>query len=296
MNIPVEWLSFHKDVTAHGQWDDAFLDDLFEGKFGDLGYELTESDHVDGEGAVVIIHARHHADDTARINKYLTTLTWALVILVGDEASVFPYEKLKHENMRSWVMHPAPQRHDEATRYLINGYPPQIHDFKEKVAKEIDYYFAGQINHRRRHEMIAAMSMVNGLSGQIDVSSGFAQGLDHDEYYQNLARAKIALCPSGPETPDTFRVWEALELGCVPIVERLPSREGYPDGFWEYLLGEAPPFVFIDSWDGIEKLLPAVLRDWKGISNRCSAWWKQRKRQYVKELQADLFHLSGVEP
>ena len=26
-------------------------------------------------------------------------------------------------------------------------------------------------------------------------------------------------CPSGPATPDSFRLWEALEAGCVPIAD-----------------------------------------------------------------------------
>lgn len=300
--IPVVWLSLHDHVLPRGQWDDQILEDLFAGEFGDLGCELKhyEFDKVPAlgtNGGILIVHARHHADEFSveEVGAQVTRLgkeNGCILILVGDEASVFPLDKLDTGTTptKVWVMDPRPDRHQEADRYLINGYAPAIKKFTDTPEKDLDWFFAGQSGHPKREQMIGA---IQGLeNGELIVTEGFTEGLPSDEYYSKLARAKIALCPAGPHTPDTFRLWEALELGCIPIVDRKPSRQGYPDGFWEFMLGEVPPFVFVDDWNDIKKLIPQVLKDWRSKSIECSAWWKRHKRKMVKELKADIYTLS----
>lgn len=280
------------EVTMYSpfdQWDDQWFTDLATDRFGYLGY-----DKVPENGEVVMIHARHHVDDVKKINDYLSKLEWCLVVLIGDEASVFPWQELKHPNMKIWVMDPRPDKH-EGLRGTINGYPPQLKDYWDSdEEKEDDWFFAGQAGHQKRDEMLKLLEEVDG--GEAIRTPGFTKGLKPEEYYKKLARAKVALCPSGPETPDTFRLWEALELGCVPIVNRLPSREEYPDGFWQNMLGEEPPFELVDEWAGIEKRMPRIVEFWKPKANQCMAWYKGYKRKQAKDLQNDLYHLTGVEP
>lgn len=279
------WLSFHDDVDAEQQWDSQFIKDLFSGKFGDIGYRNIGDN-------VVVIPARHHAKDINEINDYLAKLDWCLVILIGDEASVFPWDKLKHPNMRLWVMDPKPGFHEELS-YTINGYPPQMKEAK-RTEKTKGWFFAGQGGHTQRQEMFHWLKRMN--NGELIETEGFTQGLDHETYYQKLAESKVALCPSGPNTPDTFRLWEALELGCVPIVNHLPSDPRYPDGFWSHMLGVEPPFVFCDDWNALPQLVNFTIQDWRSKANECDAWFQGYKRQQVKQLQKDLFHLSGYQP
>lgn len=275
--------------APESQWDDALFDDLLNGKLGDIGYNLNK---LDG-GSIVLIHARHHTKSIKEINKHLSVMDWCLVVLIGDEGSVFPWEELKHPKMKIWVMDPRPQRHEEL-RYIPNGYPPQLRKFKGSLDKEDAFFFSGQVNHKKREEMYERVKDLSG--GEVHATEGFTKGMPHQEYYEKMAKAKMALCPAGPETPDTFRVWEALELGCVPIVDLLPSRKKYPNGFWENMLGEKPPFEFVNEWEGVEKLLPEVLKEWKVKANLAMAWYKRYKRQLVRNLRADLYHLTRVEP
>jgi hypothetical protein len=63
-------------------------------------------------------------------------------------------------------------------------------------------------------------------------------GLDFNIYAENLLNYKFALCPRGNGL-DTHRLWEAILLGCVPIVKSHHSCYNYDIGL---------PVIFIDSW------------------------------------------------
>ena len=63
-------------------------------------------------------------------------------------------------------------------------------------------------------------------------------GLDFPIYVENLLNYRFALCPRGNGL-DTHRMWEAILLGCVPVVKRHDSCYNY---------GIELPVVFIDSW------------------------------------------------
>jgi hypothetical protein len=197
-----------------------------------------------------------------------------------------------------YVMHPRPGRHDTADRFMVNSYAPDTKMlagcYKEYMEKPLDWFFAGQLGHPRREECVVAIGSVP--NGHLHTSKGFTQGLLHNEYFRGLASAKFAPCPSGPETPDTFRLYEALEAGCIPIVDSLPSRKGYPAGFWENLFGEVPPFPILDDWGSVAGTIEEMLPRWKEESIKVFAWWQRMKRRYRLELQQDIFALGGSEP
>lgn len=43
--------------------------------------------------------------------------------------------------------------------------------------------------------------------------------LSHKEYFEEMNKYKYVACPEGYGI-DTFRIWEALYLGCIPILKR----------------------------------------------------------------------------
>jgi hypothetical protein len=71
----------------------------------------------------------------------------------------------------------------------------------------------------------------NGWIGTFIPTKGFTQGDPHDLYYRQMADAKVAPAPSGPETPDSFRLFEALESGCVPIADTRVPKNNFSDNY-----------------------------------------------------------------
>ena len=60
------------------------------------------------------------------------------------------------------------------------------------------------------------------------------------EYMAEMAQFKFVLSPSGV-APDTYRTWEALLVGCIPILESCYLDELYAD----------LPVLIIDNWNDI---------------------------------------------
>jgi hypothetical protein len=99
------------------------------------------------------------------------------------------------------------------------------------------------------------------------------------------------MCPSGVESPDNFRLYEALEAGCLPIVDAFSTNNQTP-GFWRYLFGDDIPFPIVSYWDELPKLLPELLKDYPRNANRCFSWWQLKKREIKYKLLDDVEELS----
>lgn len=294
--IPVLWLDAHPLC-----WDQAMVDDVLSGRSWLTGYGFahevcTDIDQAAGFvseretlGAVVVIPARHHTGDIDSINALLSGLPWCLVILTSDEERVFPLEKLDHPNMAVWVQTPAAG--DECDWVLPVGYPPHL----PALLREIDYpakaswFFAGQVNNSRRKACVEFLRGTPG--GRLVETPGFTQGLPHDEYAQALADARVVLCPSGPETVDTFRVAEALEAGCIPVADTATPHDDQA-WYWPLVFGGELPFPVISDWSTLGDIVFESPR----MENRCSAWWQRYKRELAGRVSDTVRRLSGVMP
>jgi hypothetical protein len=291
--VPVVWLSLHENTPPVGYWDDGLIGSLLEHPkyVHDIGSDAIKP----GEGSIVIVPGRSHADDVESINSVLEPLPWALVIIRGDEEGVFPVDKLEHPRMLVWVQ--TPHEGLDADRFLPLGFPPQAPELLREhshVRRPLDWMFAGQVTHERREACVEA---VRGLkNGKLVETAGFTQGLSHDEYYRLMAQAKVVPCPSGPETPDTFRLYEALEAGCVPLADARTPKDERPSGYWQFLFGEDPPFPIVEDWSDAPGLIENFVDRYPAANNRIFAWWQQKKRALTHQLEEDINRLSGTIP
>jgi len=95
--------------------------------------------------------------------------------------------------------------------------------------RKLDVAFLGQIAYNRLD--------IPKLANELDNSSlksffwfyqGFNNGLSKFDYSEIMSNAKIAICPHGTASPETFRFFESMEFGCVPLM-----NYDLPD-FWFY--------------------------------------------------------------
>lgn len=244
-------------------------------------------------GAVVIVHGAHEVTTANQVVNNIERLVWSVVIVIGDEASVFPVERLYGNRRKVWVQMPVPGRHDRADRKLICGYPHDTVAFLEHykgIPRPLDWSYAGQVNHAYRKQCVEVLrSMHNGFLFE---SPTFWNGIPRDEYYKVLAQSKLVACPPGANTPDTLRVAEALEAGCIPVADdRWPPgypRSGNPGmmGYWRYVLGEEPPFPLIRDWREFPGVLAQQLAEGPEKADRIQTWWhgyKGRMREWLRD-------------
>jgi hypothetical protein len=254
------------------------------------------------EGAVIVYHGDHEYTKIEEIQRELAALKWALIIVIGDESSLFPAGRLVSLQRKIWFQIPKPGAfHSYASRNLICGYPPDAPELLKpfdptSVNRPLDWFFAGQITHPRRvacAEQLRKMGLSSSMRGFLFETPGFWQGMSRPEYYAHMAKAKIIPCPSGPTTPDSFRMAEALEAGCLPIVDATCPVKGYPEGFWKNMFGYEPPFPIINEWSELPSVMESALAGWPANRNIAYAWWQHYKAEMKTWLSHDLDYLRS---
>ena len=305
MKIPVYFKSYASEVPNDGYWDYAMLKDLlskelwnpvngfdFEFNYNNLPFGL------DVTGAVVVIPARTHFGLVEKINNDIKNLPWVLLILMGDEDGAFPTEKLKHPNMKVWLMLPHNGKKKNVTRFFPNGYPTGCREFlrTQKDGKRFGWFFSGQITHSRRHECIKGLEFAQANSGNLGIlikTEGFTQGINQKEYWTYLSRSRVAPCPSGAIVPDSFRFYEALEASCLPLADA-KSPSGKVVNFWHLLFGEEElPFPLVESWVDIIGTINYHNDTYPTQANKVFAWWQKKKREMTYNLNNDIMELNG---
>lgn len=307
--IPVIWLSLHEGIDARGPWDTRILERLFGGVEWEHGIEFV---HCEGIGryptinyngfewtkhgrVIVVIPARHHcsAEDIRDINDTLSAWKSVLLILCGDEEGKFPWKDIRHPNIRFWVQMPDPTHYADLQDAFFFGNGP-ANTSSIRCAKTLPWVFVGQGTNSRRSSAIDGLRKLDRrLNGRLEPTGGFGQGYDPETYARMLQATWFAPAPSGPEHVDTFRAYEALEAGCIPLVDGWTPRG--PSNYWEFVYGEVP-FPVISDWDTVGGIVEHLHKDRHFYSARCSAWWQQRKREMAWRLRSDLRKLGHEIP
>lgn len=282
---PVEWWTGHPESPASGYWDQTLLDDLFAGRVWDVP--------LPGDpGRVVIVNGRMNVDHVDALNYRLAVDPPRLLVVSSDEESLFPWARLDPFDGDVWAMTPRPDRASgcPADVYLGEGYTPHVRAWcaarRVPPAKTVDVGFAGQVTHPRRRELadvlnrIAPTVPVGFAPSATFAADGDAGGLDRHDYAEAMARTRWAPCPSGPATPDSFRLYEALEVGAVPVVEERNGRNELLAGFWHLLYGGAFPVPVVGSWRDLVDLVDTG--DWWARFFATQEWWLDYKRSLAR--------------
>ncbi len=306
MTVDVVFISYKETVPPDSYWDMTMIKDLFKGEMWSWskGYDFKihyNFDEVVG-GAIVVVPARNQPDRVTNLNDDIAKLPWCVIMLTGDEESVYPFAQITHSNWKLWVMSPRPDVHILAggrpVRYLGSGYTPDTRALLKSHTgeKNLNWFFSGQINHKRRVECAEALDGLQGkIPGEQYRTPGFTAGMPHEEYYEKLSRAIMAPAPSGGHTPDTFRLFEALEAGCIPIADEFCTARKWELGYWGWFFGETPPFLLIRDYHATLEYMKETLVDHQAKANKCFAWWQGKKREMAYNLRSDIQELSGID-
>lgn len=295
MKTPVIWVSFD-GTPPRCRWDQNVVENLLcppeEGyqHFYSILEFAEYRTHPDNP-VVVVFAAGGQSEHLPALNRFIKQFESVVLVLTSDEHGSFPWHNIQHKDLKLWVQSGRPDRHRAANiRFFPLGCPElkEVDTFQGSQDRFIDVGFWGQVTHLQRERMEQA------FPDKVFATDGFMEGLDHGTYMTNLARTKVALAPSGPQTPESFRLWEALECGAVPIVDQGPLPDelgravaGYPRGFWDMLLGYNPPFPVVDDWAQAPGLAEAILTEYPIANNEVFAWYQRYKRDLRIQMYRD---------
>lgn len=169
-----------------------------------------------------------------------------------------------------------PHGYSNTTRH---GWP-----VKPATARRYSWSFTGEIKASRIDTVAAMQGFGNNLftsTASIDDKQG--RKLSKDEFDTILSETVFSPCPMGNVILETWRLYESLELGCIPLIERRPSLD-----YYRVLLGEHPIPTFA-SWREARRFAeslsadpPALLR----LQSDIGVWWEAEKARRRAALKA----------
>lgn len=104
--------------------------------------------------------------------------------------------------------------------------------------RKYDFSFVGQIpDTGTRHNFKEQLDQTLEFSGFpytsfVHYTDSFLGGFPREEYLEILSQTKIALCPAGAYSLETFRFFEASRAGCLTACEQLPKVWFYEQSPW----------------------------------------------------------------
>lgn len=265
---------------------------------GSFKYNIVGTfEEATGDGVVAVIDGTNA--DVEEVNETLSNYKWVLLIVVCDENNLFKTEELNHPNLKLWVQTPRAEKDYGDARFFGVGYGFSS-EYRSKFTQEYllkptDLFISGQNTHERRNVIFSKLFKYQNKNPndriRINMTEGFTQGMKPVDYYRNMAMAKIAPCPSGIVSPDSFRLYEALEFGCIPIADDVsPAYEYDSRGYWNRIFPDAPFSILSDN--NVSSLIDKAKNNYQQKANMIFAWWIGQKRKYAYELVDDIRALS----
>ena len=91
-------------------------------------------------------------------------------------------------------------------------------------------------------------------------------------------------CPYGYLNPDSFRIMESLESGCIPIVQKFLFIDYYKLIFGDH------PFIVLNKWKSVEKEITNLLSNPKALEKKQEEVWKWYKNFKI-DLKRDILSI-----
>ncbi len=173
--------------------------------------------------------------------------------------------------------------------WLSHAFPICSTHAREKTAKErtFRWAFIGDINKSTREEMLINMAMYESGYRHIIEQWNDENSLTTEKYREILDNTIFAPCPQGWANLDSYRVWEALEAGCIPIVEKRNDFD-----YFRLMCGPHP-MPTVRNWNEVHDLLSSYkdLFEIERLRRSCSEWWTNYKACLVNKIEDNMTSL-----
>lgn len=172
--------------------------------------------------------------------------------------------------------------------------------------RDLVWSFAGQIKSNRK-SMVAALSALRPHLLHMTRQWSDPAALGAEDLAAVYRRSLFSPCPFGNRNPDSFRLMETLEHGCIPVVLRFLDHD-----YFRYVMGDHP-FIVERTWSAAAERMHALLRDpplLRDKQEQVAAWYHSFKNDLAadvrdilsgmprEKLRSAQFHLqqAGVSP
>ena len=107
--------------------------------------------------------------------------------------------------------------------------------------------------------------------------------LSKEDYLFEMTNSVFVPCPDGIN-PETFRFYEALEAGCIPLVVKTTKNEA-----WFRWVSNYIPLMSNDSWEDVVRIMMTLLSKPERLevyrTQILNGWWEWNKSLKEQAIQ-----------
>jgi len=285
-NVSVQWLTQDKDLFEV-DWLSYLLSDVTEGIT--IYYDVEGLDATEN----TILVCNHAVPYRYFLDKLRYNGKKYGIVLLSDENLIDPCEWLHDPAclfcFRNYI-NPILLGHPKVNFFGL-GYKRnfnKVKTIKDSENREYVWSFAGTF-HGEREQAISVFEEMG--PHKTHSCSGFCaeNSLSTEEYSQLLRNTQFALCPVGQDSCDSFRLYEALEAGCIPITQSNSKSLIFRPSYWKGIFNatEELPFVIVETWEeGLDKMKKLIYENKVNETQKaCISLWEKYKSIWKKQIE-----------
>jgi len=274
-------LVWHASDLIETDWIRYLLGDLVEEEQIDLGFTCFDDDAIH----VISNNTSPPPSCDAYFSEYRTRCKRIALTHVSDEYLSGGYRLYRHFD--TVIRHGHTYYLTKCPGIVIMplGYASGTRNSKRPAdCRPYVWSFTGQAKASR-------LDMINELSGLepalviqtpgLDDTSG--KRLTKAEYNAVLEDTIFSPCPMGNAVLETWRLYESLELGCIPLVERRPTMDYYTNLFGPN------PIPVVHDWRAARDYIQATMLDKEfllRLQGEIHRWWDSRKTTVRNQVRS----------
>lgn len=264
-----------------GNWDAGLLASIMDNDERFIQHNTKDNPVFDE--AIIILGKQVELE---KVRNYLAQFKKGTVILASDEDSEWDWKYVIPSHLKAWTQYYFRNKEEIKERLLL-GFPTRLKDIAVNKNQERKYLvsFVGQVQNPHRQSCVNALKEIPNHFIKLADGFGGVNGLEYQDYINIFCQSKVVLCPSGSMCTDSFRTYEALECGALPIVEPRSPRDEKHFNYWKEVSAGILPCVH--DWNDIAY----ILNDEKFIEQKtkeCIEWWNNYKVELKQKLLTTL--------
>jgi hypothetical protein len=262
-----------------GNWDHGLISSIFD-KHPDKFEQHNLAVSPEFERAIVVVAGR---PDVTELRQYLNKMQSGVVILTSEEDSFFDWKAAIPEHLEVWTQYYSPNKSEIKTRLLL-GAPTRLRDFKinTHLPKKYLWSFVGQVQNESRQACVNVLrNLPDGYLQEVQWFGGQGDGaVEYQNYLDIMCQSKYVICPSGSMSVDSFRLYEAIECGAIPITEIKSPRDPAWFNYWLECYPENS-IIKVTEWAELKARFENEIQPHPSVMNE---WWTDYKQDLENKL------------
>lgn len=265
-----------------GSWDHGLLMSIF-GAHSDVFSQHNTKESPVFERAIIIVAGKPEVEP---LYKYLGQFKSGLVILTSEEDSFFDWKAAIPAHLEIWTQYYSANKSEIKERVLL-GAPNRLaqYNINSHLPKKYLWSFVGQVQNPFRQACVDVLKDIpNGFLHVADSFGGIENGIEYQEYLDIMCQSVFVICPAGSMCVDSFRLYEAIECGAIPITNARAPRDAKDFNYFASVYSDCDLLFMNDNCDDLKNILTQLDQGLSSGHKSANKWYSNYKYSLEKKL------------